>query len=166
MKFLPELIRIIYNEFIGIYPDQPRIFPNSVYLQLTTPLNERHVDDPDMVFIHPQSQFYLDVQDDSRSLSLPPFPDNIRFYSHCISRRDDCDDVRPPSGPSQFFSAIYFTSEGNSSNTTIEVLKRLIWVLVCWDDVYAALKPHGVNVADGRTTGMGVLCRRKTNVTV
>jgi hypothetical protein len=26
-----------------------------------------------------------------------------------------------------------------------------------------ALKPHGVNVADGRTTGMGVLCRRKTN---
>lgn len=68
-----------YNEFIGIYPDQPRIFPNSMYLQLTTPLNERNVDDPDMIFIHPQSQFYLEVQDDSRSLSLSPFPDNIRF---------------------------------------------------------------------------------------
>ena len=34
---------------------------------------------PDMIFIHPQSQFYLDINDDSRSLSLPPFPDNIRF---------------------------------------------------------------------------------------
>jgi hypothetical protein len=60
----------------------------------------------------------------------------------------------------QMVFAIYFTSEGNSSNITIQVLKRLIWVLVCWDDVYAALKPHGVN--DGRTTGMGVLCHRKT----
>jgi hypothetical protein len=46
-----------YNEFIGFYPDQPRIFPNSVYLQLTTPLNECDEDDPDMIFIHPQSQF-------------------------------------------------------------------------------------------------------------
>ena len=68
-----------YNEFIGIYPDQPRIFPNSVYLQVSTPVNERDVNDPDMIFIHPQSQFYLDIQDDSRSLSLAPFPDDIRF---------------------------------------------------------------------------------------
>jgi hypothetical protein len=68
-----------YVEFIGIYPDQPRFFPNSVHLQLTTPLNERDVDDPDMIIVHPQSQFYLDLQDDTRSLSLPPFPDNIRF---------------------------------------------------------------------------------------
>lgn len=72
-------ININYNEFIAIYPDQRRIFPDSVYLQLATPLNERHDDDPYMIFVHPQSQFYLDVQDDSRSLSLPPFPDNIRF---------------------------------------------------------------------------------------
>jgi hypothetical protein len=52
-----------------------------VYLQVSTPLNERDVDDSDMIFIHPQSQFYLDIQDDSRSLSLAPFPDNrdIRF---------------------------------------------------------------------------------------
>ena len=28
-----------YNEFIEIYSDQPRIFPNSVYLQVATPLN-------------------------------------------------------------------------------------------------------------------------------
>ena len=72
-------IDINYNEFIAIYPDQPRIFFQSVYLQLTTPPNERDIDDPDMIFIHPQSQFYLDINDDTRSLSLPPFPDNIRF---------------------------------------------------------------------------------------
>ena len=32
-----------------------------------------------MIFVHPQSQFCLDLQDNSRSLSLPFFPDNIRF---------------------------------------------------------------------------------------
>ena len=32
-----------------------------------------------MIFVHPQSQFRLDIQDDSRSLLLPPFPDDIRF---------------------------------------------------------------------------------------
>ena len=32
-----------------------------------------------MIFVHPQSQFHLDIQDDSRSLLLPPFPDDIRF---------------------------------------------------------------------------------------
>ena len=92
---LPELIN--YNEFIAIYPDQPRIFPDSVYLQLTTPPNGRDVDDPDMIFIHPQSQFYLDINDDSRSLSHPPFPDNIRFPKRTAFRLDDCDDIRPPS---------------------------------------------------------------------
>ena len=68
-----------YVEYIGMYPDQPRIFPYSVYLQPTTPLNERDVDDPEMIFVHPQSQFHLNVHDDSGSLSLLPFPDNIRF---------------------------------------------------------------------------------------
>ena len=28
-----------------------------------------------------------------------------------------------------------------------------------WDDVYAALEPHGVNVVGGRTTGVGVARR-------
>ena len=32
-----------------------------------------------MIFAHPQSQFHLDIQDDSRSLLLPTFPDDIRF---------------------------------------------------------------------------------------
>ena len=68
-----------YVEYIGMYPDQPRIFPYSVYLQPTTPLDECNVDDPEMIFVHPQSQFHLDVHDDSRSISLPLFPDNIRF---------------------------------------------------------------------------------------
>jgi hypothetical protein len=48
-----------------------------VYLHPTTPLNERDVDDPEMIFVHPQSQFYLDVHDDSRSLALLPFPENM-----------------------------------------------------------------------------------------
>ena len=55
-----------YNEF-----NQPRIFSNSVYIQVSTPLNERNV------FTHPQLQFYLDIQDDSCSLSPARFPDNI-----------------------------------------------------------------------------------------
>lgn len=68
-----------YVEYIGMYPDQPRIFRYSVNLQLTTPLNERDIDDPEMIFVHPWSQFHLNVRNDSRSLSLLPFPDNIQF---------------------------------------------------------------------------------------
>ncbi|GLB43000.1 hypothetical protein LshimejAT787_1204490 [Lyophyllum shimeji] len=68
-----------YVEFVWFDPNQPRKFPNSVHLQLTTPVAERSVDDPEMILIHPQSQFHLDIHDDSRSLSLPPFPENIRF---------------------------------------------------------------------------------------
>ena len=58
-----------------------------MYLQLalaTTP-NKRDVGDPDMIFIHSRSKFYLDIQDGSYSLSLPPFPDNIRFPTRTAS---------------------------------------------------------------------------------
>ncbi|GLB42999.1 hypothetical protein LshimejAT787_1204480 [Lyophyllum shimeji] len=68
-----------YVESILSDPNQPRTFPNSVHLQLTTRAAERSVDDPEMIVFHPQSQFFLDIHDDSRSLSLPPFPENIRF---------------------------------------------------------------------------------------
>jgi len=46
---------------------------------MTVPNDKRLMDDSDMVFIHPQSQMYLDVNDTSRSVSLPDFPDTIRF---------------------------------------------------------------------------------------
>lgn len=53
----------------------------SVHLELTSPHDKRNIDDPEMIIIHPQLQLYLDVHDKSRSVSLPPFPDTIRFPS-------------------------------------------------------------------------------------
>ena len=58
---------------------QPRMFPHSVLLEMTVPDDERHMDDSQMVYIHPRSQLYLDVNDTSRSVLLPPFPDTLRF---------------------------------------------------------------------------------------
>ncbi|EDR07824.1 uncharacterized protein LACBIDRAFT_327553 [Laccaria bicolor S238N-H82] len=58
---------------------QPKTFPHSVCLETTIAACNRTPDDPDFIFIHPQSQFYFNIQDKSRSLSLVPFPDNIRF---------------------------------------------------------------------------------------
>ncbi|GLB42743.1 hypothetical protein LshimejAT787_1201920 [Lyophyllum shimeji] len=37
-----------YVEHIWLDPDQPRTYQHSVYLQLTTPLDERSVNDPEM----------------------------------------------------------------------------------------------------------------------
>ncbi|KIM42644.1 hypothetical protein M413DRAFT_408577, partial [Hebeloma cylindrosporum] len=68
-----------YVEFIYFDASQPRTFPHAVHLEPTTPQDKRHIDDPEMIFIHPQSQVYLDANDNSRSVSLPPFPDTIRF---------------------------------------------------------------------------------------
>ncbi|KAF8961749.1 hypothetical protein BDZ97DRAFT_1759756 [Flammula alnicola] len=67
-----------YVEFI-FSTQTSRELPALAHLELTTPHDKRDVDDPEMIFIHPQSQFYLDVHDNSRSVSLPPFPDTIRF---------------------------------------------------------------------------------------
>ncbi|KAF8811538.1 hypothetical protein BYT27DRAFT_6443463 [Phlegmacium glaucopus] len=68
-----------YIEPIFFNPNRPTQFPHSVHLEPTSPHDKRDIDDPDMVIIHPQSQLYLDVHDKSRSVSLPPFPDTIRF---------------------------------------------------------------------------------------
>ncbi|EDR01667.1 uncharacterized protein LACBIDRAFT_333083 [Laccaria bicolor S238N-H82] len=65
--------KIVFN------PSQPKAFPHSVCLETTIAACNRTPDDPDFIFIHPQSQFYFNIQDKSRSLSLAPFPDNIRF---------------------------------------------------------------------------------------
>ncbi|KIM42554.1 hypothetical protein M413DRAFT_26594 [Hebeloma cylindrosporum] len=66
-------------------PDQPKSFPHSVLLEMTIPDEKRHMDDAGLVFIHPQCQIYLDVNDTSRSVSLPPFPDTIRFPTRTAS---------------------------------------------------------------------------------
>ena len=46
---------------------------------MTVPHDKRCVDDSEMVYIHPQSQVYLVINDSSRSVSLPPFSDTIQF---------------------------------------------------------------------------------------
>lgn len=48
---------------------------------------------------------------------------------------------------------MYRFSEVNYDATTqmVDIGAGLIW-----DDVYAALEPHGVNVVGGRVTGVGV----------
>lgn len=66
-------------EHICFDASQPRAFTHSVLLEMTVPDGERHMDDSYMVYIHPQSQLYLDINDTSRSVSLPPFPDTLRF---------------------------------------------------------------------------------------
>ena len=75
LRFLPELLRIMSNSSEFIHTSQLGVPP----ADNPQGLNECEVDDPEMIFVHPQSQFYLDIQNDSRSLSLPPFPNNIRF---------------------------------------------------------------------------------------
>jgi hypothetical protein len=37
-----------YVEYIGMYPEQPRLFSHLMHLQPTTPLDERDVDDPEI----------------------------------------------------------------------------------------------------------------------
>ena len=68
-----------HAELIVLDPSQPKAFPHSVCLETTIVACNRTPDDPDFIFIHPQSQFHFNIQDKSRSLSLAPFPDNIRF---------------------------------------------------------------------------------------
>ena len=69
----------LHVELIVLDPSQPKAFPHSVCLETTIATCDRTPDDPDFIFIHPQSQFHFNIQDKSCSLSLPPFPDNIRF---------------------------------------------------------------------------------------
>ncbi|PSS37923.1 hypothetical protein PHLCEN_2v238 [Hermanssonia centrifuga] len=63
-------------EYKLIDPAEPYCFVNSTTLRLVSPPG--HVpgqDDPTAILIHPQSHFYLDVRDHTRSLSLsPPLP--------------------------------------------------------------------------------------------
>ncbi|KAF8177833.1 hypothetical protein BJ912DRAFT_985087 [Pholiota molesta] len=87
-----------FVESILYDPSQPSAFPHSVCLELTTPGS---MDDPEKIFIHPMSQFYCDVHDNSRTLSHPPFSDNIRFPTR-IAFLDSmiAMNLDPPSGRS------------------------------------------------------------------
>ncbi|PPQ86334.1 hypothetical protein CVT25_005635 [Psilocybe cyanescens] len=74
-----------YRIFTGIHPHlsnhrscdphQTRSYPNSTFLDLV----ETDTCHPETVLIHPEFEFNLVVSDYSRSVPLPPFPDNIRF---------------------------------------------------------------------------------------
>ncbi|KAF4613953.1 hypothetical protein D9613_008083 [Agrocybe pediades] len=65
-----------YHESIFADASLPLVYPYSVHLEITP---ASPVDGPHMILVHPQSFFNLAVDDYSRSISLPPFPDNIRF---------------------------------------------------------------------------------------
>jgi hypothetical protein len=87
-----------YSERIYFNPNRPTQFPHSLHLELL-PREKRDIDDPEMIIIHPQSQLYLDVHDESRSVSLPPFPDTIQFPTRTAfieSMIETCLD--PPTG--------------------------------------------------------------------
>ncbi|KAF8164865.1 hypothetical protein B0H34DRAFT_670860 [Crassisporium funariophilum] len=91
-----------FVEAITLDPSQPSAFPHSVCLEETTPGSmddPGSIDDPYKIFIHPMSQFCCDVHDNSRTLSLPPFSDNIRFPTR-IAFLDSmiAIDMDPPSG--------------------------------------------------------------------
>ncbi|KAF4617786.1 hypothetical protein D9613_006160 [Agrocybe pediades] len=64
------------HESIFADANLPLVYPYSAHLEITP---ASPVDGPHMVLVHPQSFFNLAVDDHSRSISLPPFPDNIRF---------------------------------------------------------------------------------------
>ena len=55
--------------------DEPLAFPHSVGLKFQGKRGRI----PEVVLLHPQSQFYMDIQDYSRSFALRHFPDNIRI---------------------------------------------------------------------------------------
>ncbi|KAF8182648.1 hypothetical protein BJ912DRAFT_977402 [Pholiota molesta] len=86
MRSLPYQVctRLDENHLESILYDasQPSAYPHSVCLELTNrPIKWTvdNMDEPDKIFIHPMSQFCCDVHDNRRTLSHPPFPDNIRF---------------------------------------------------------------------------------------
>ncbi|KAI0311769.1 hypothetical protein OF83DRAFT_1220432 [Amylostereum chailletii] len=60
-------------------PRTPSCYPESIWLELTTPPSERHDDDPINIFIHPSSYWSIDVRDASLDPSLYPANVDIRF---------------------------------------------------------------------------------------
>jgi len=55
---------------------QPTCFPNSVHLRLT---KRQHEDDPEAIYIHPQSFFSMDIRNHNLSTNLPSTNSQIRF---------------------------------------------------------------------------------------
>ncbi len=65
-----------YCESIFRDPAQTRMYTTSTYLWRSVPsVNGESM----LLFVHPQTRFNLDVEDYTRSVSLLPFPDSIRF---------------------------------------------------------------------------------------
>ncbi|KAG6820189.1 hypothetical protein H0H93_004182 [Arthromyces matolae] len=96
--FTPDFEGYCYRERPCFDINQPLIFPHSVHLRrIPSPVDED--DDPETILIHPPVQVSIDLQDSSRSLTLPPFPSNIVFPTH-IAFLDSIVDLTldPPHG--------------------------------------------------------------------
>ena len=72
-----EFFNVDYNEFIVIYPDERRISPDSMYLQLTTPLEWTGTSTIYISSLSILSRSFTKMS--SCLLSCPSFPDIIRF---------------------------------------------------------------------------------------
>ncbi|THH18144.1 hypothetical protein EW146_g2799 [Bondarzewia mesenterica] len=70
-------------EYNYIDPGRPNCFPDTMFLERTTPHNLRSEDDPENIYIHPQSFFSFDMRNNGLLVSLvPPLPSTnatIRF---------------------------------------------------------------------------------------
>ncbi|PPQ68249.1 hypothetical protein CVT25_005318 [Psilocybe cyanescens] len=98
-----------FNDPLLFDPNRTRAYPNSIFLKPFS--NDSR--DPDMIIVHPESDFNLVVSDYSRSVPLPPFPDNIRF----------------PTRVAFLDSAIETRLDPNSSLVTHRATQKLsIWI--------------------------------------
>jgi hypothetical protein len=90
-------------EFKFVDRNQPSCFPDSIHLEATTSRNLRSEDEPETIYIHPQSFFSFDVRNPALSVSLVPplpssnarlrFPNRIAFLNSLIDTLLD-----PPNG--------------------------------------------------------------------
>ena len=83
---IQNLLAHTSNSF-GIIHFRPRTFPHSEHLELIVFHDKRHMDDAGMVYIHPQSQVYLDVNEISRSVfsGHHSIPNTNRFSATSLS---------------------------------------------------------------------------------
>ncbi|KAF8970545.1 hypothetical protein BDZ97DRAFT_49398 [Flammula alnicola] len=70
-----------HAESIFIDRSRPSSFPHSICLKREALQDEHSVEDPIKILVHPQSQFHCTVDDYTCSVSLRPFPDDIRFLT-------------------------------------------------------------------------------------
>ena len=96
INFSAELHLLVADADKIFTTKEPRAFPHSIYLKVMDPICFNMII---QVFLHPQSQFYFDIENPNRLVTLRPFPESIRlptraaFFDSLIEVRSD-----PPSG--------------------------------------------------------------------